>query len=46
MPGESNAVGGIAADRNLKRSVLLGFAGIIAAAALFGLEGPAPLAAS
>lgn len=32
-----NAVGGIAADRNLKRSVLLGFAGMIATVALFGV---------
>jgi DHA1 family inner membrane transport protein len=32
-----NAVGGIAADRNLKRSVLLGFGAMIVTVALFGL---------
>jgi DHA1 family inner membrane transport protein len=38
-----NAVGGIAADRNLKRSVLLGFAGIVATVALFGLVARYPV---
>ncbi|WP_051809130.1 MFS transporter [Actinoplanes subtropicus] len=37
-----NALGGIAADRNLKRSVLLGFGGIIASAVLFGLTARHP----
>jgi DHA1 family inner membrane transport protein len=37
-----NAIGGIAADRNLKRSVLLGFAAIIAAVAFFGLAARHP----
>src|SRR3712207_6107785 len=31
-----NAVGGLAADRDLRRSVLFGFVGVIAASALFG----------
>lgn len=38
-----NAVGGIAADRNLRRSVLLGFAGIVTAVALFGLTARNPV---
>jgi DHA1 family inner membrane transport protein len=38
-----NAVGGIAADRNLKRSVLLGFGGIIVTVALFGLTARHPI---
>lgn len=32
-----NALGGIAADRNLRRSILLGFAGMIVTVALFGV---------
>lgn len=38
-----NALGGIAADRNLRRSMLLGFAGIIAAIAIFGLAARTPV---
>jgi DHA1 family inner membrane transport protein len=38
-----NAVGGIAADRNLRGSVLLGFVGIIVAVALFGLTAGHPV---
>jgi DHA1 family inner membrane transport protein len=38
-----NAVGGIAADRDLRRSILLGFAGMITAVALFGLLARFPI---
>ena len=38
-----NAVGGIAADHNLKRTVLLGLAGIAATVALFGLTAGHPV---
>ena len=38
-----NAAGGVAADRNLKRSVLLGFGGIIATVSLFGLTAAHPV---
>ncbi|MEU4238790.1 MFS transporter [Actinoplanes sp. NPDC026619] len=38
-----NAIGGIAADRNLRRSVPLGFVGMVAAAALFGLIASNPI---
>ncbi|WP_433307314.1 MFS transporter [Actinoplanes sp. CA-030573] len=37
-----NAVGGVVADRDLRRSVLLGFVGIIASIALFGLTARHP----
>jgi DHA1 family inner membrane transport protein len=38
-----NALGGVAADRNLRRSVLFGFAGIIAAIAFFALAARNPI---
>ncbi|GIF19769.1 DHA1 family inner membrane transport protein [Actinoplanes tereljensis] len=38
-----NVVGGIAADRNLRRSVLYGFTGMIATTALFGLIANHPI---
>jgi MFS transporter, DHA1 family, inner membrane transport protein len=38
-----NALGGIAADRNLRRSILFGFAGVAAAALLFALAAHNPV---
>jgi DHA1 family inner membrane transport protein len=38
-----NACGGIAADRNLRRTVLFGFTGLIATVALFGLAAGRPV---
>lgn len=38
-----NALGGIAADRNLRRSILFGFAGVAAAALLFALVAHNPV---
>ncbi|MBL7257406.1 MFS transporter [Paractinoplanes lichenicola] len=38
-----NALGGIAADRNLRRSILLGFAAMIATVALFGVVARNPV---
>jgi DHA1 family inner membrane transport protein len=38
-----NAIGGVAADRNLRRSVLLGFAAMIVTIALFGVVSRHPI---
>jgi DHA1 family inner membrane transport protein len=38
-----NAVGGVAGDRNLRRSLLYGFAAVIAAIALFGASARTPV---
>ncbi|GAB2612825.1 MFS transporter [Paractinoplanes abujensis] len=38
-----NALGGVAADRNLRRSILLGFAAMIATVALFGVVARNPI---
>jgi DHA1 family inner membrane transport protein len=38
-----NALGGIAADRNLRRSILLGFGGMIVTVALFGIVARNPV---